>query len=88
MHPKSIRTLGQASLLLLLIAALAPAPPLQLALAALAGLCAGISAAFGSGRWRIIGLVVTLLALAMALTTWPQARKHMQHYRAQRTARP
>ena len=88
MHPKSIRTLGQVAILLLVIAALIPAPPLRLGLSALALICGGFPAALGSGRWRITGLVAALLALALAVTTWPQARKHMLEYRAQRLTRP
>ncbi len=88
MHPKSIRTLGQVAILLLVIAALISAPPLRLGLAALAMICACFPAALGSGKWRIVGLVAALLGLILAVATWPLARKHMQKYRTQGLTRP
>lgn len=84
MNPRSIRTVGFAAILLLVIAAVSPAAPLQLFLYAVAAFCAFLPLAFGSEKWRIIGLVVMILGLAMAAKAWPQARKHMQDYRTPR----
>jgi membrane protein implicated in regulation of membrane protease activity len=86
-NPKSIRTLGQVAILLFIAAGLMMSPPLQVFLAILAALCAFIPAAFGSGKWRVIGIVVMILSVALAITQWPKARKEMQDYRTRGSVR-
>jgi hypothetical protein len=79
-NPKTVRTLGQLSIILLVIAVLVMSPPLRLLFFVLAGLCALATALFSSGKWRVVGVLMIILTFAMAADEFPDASKHMQDY--------
>lgn len=81
MNPKTVKTAGQAAVILLVIGLLAASPPLRFGLFALAAFCAFFPAVFTAGKWRIAGVAIGIVALVLAAVEFPEASAHMQKYR-------
>lgn len=81
MNQKTVKTAGQVSVIVLIIALMLMSPPLRLGLFILAALCAAVCAVFAVGKWRIAGIVLVLAALALAVAEYPAATSDMQDYR-------
>jgi hypothetical protein len=77
----TVRTAGQASLILFVIGLLIMSPPLRFSLFALAALCAFLPAVRGPVKWRITGIIIVIVAVIFAFNEWPAASGHMKHYR-------
>ena len=81
MNPKTVKTAGQAAVILVIIGLLAASPPLRFGLFALAAFCAVFPAVFASGKWHIAGAAIGIAALVLAAVEFPEASSHMQKYR-------
>ena len=82
MNPKSARTLAWLAGMLLLVAAMIPAPVARAAISALAVVVAMAPLVSGSTKLRIAALLVLLAALWLAVATVEEARNEMAVYRA------
>ncbi|MCM2333384.1 MAG: hypothetical protein NDI82_05495 [Anaeromyxobacteraceae bacterium] len=71
--PPRARTFTGAAALLLLVAGLVGAPEAGVAVAGLAALAALVPVASGPRRWRVAGLALLALSLALAASLWPGA---------------
>lgn len=85
MNPKSVRTLAWLAGVLLLVAAMIPAPVATVAISALAVVVAIAPVVSGSTKLRIAALLVLLASLWLAVATFPHARNEMATYRAHAT---
>ncbi len=72
--PPRSRTFTGASALLLLVAGMVGAPEAGVAAAGLAALAALVPLASGPRRWRLAGLALLALSLALAASLWPGAK--------------
>ncbi len=77
----SARALLWLALLLILVAAMIPAPALATGLAGLGAILALAPVVFGSRGLRIAGIVALLAALWLATSGYPDARTELQLYR-------
>jgi hypothetical protein len=82
MTSQSGRSLGWASLLLLVLGGMIGSPEAGLAAAALAALCAIAPALSGSRGLRIAGVVLLLASAGLAASRFTAARRGMDAYRA------
>ena len=81
MNQRTVRTAGQASVILFIVGLLVMAPPLRFALFMIAAFCAIFPAVFSSMKWRIIGVMIVIIALIFSFLEWPDAKRHMKNYR-------
>jgi hypothetical protein len=82
MNPQTVNTLTWLAVLLLLVGSMIPSPLGLVAVAGLGGVVALVPIAYGSMKFRIVGLAVLLVALGLTISTYPDAKQEMARYSA------
>ncbi|MFC1895370.1 hypothetical protein ACFL0Q_01740 [Thermodesulfobacteriota bacterium] len=77
---QSAKALLWSSGILVLLGLVIISPADRMFLVAVATICAGISIILGQDRIRVLGILVTLVALILGVASYPDYRKHVGFY--------
>lgn len=88
MKPKTPRAFVEFAVILVVVGLIIMDPLAGFSIMVLAGIFAALALAFGSKWVRLVALILLAIILALAVSKFPDARLHLQHYREHAPKQP